>query len=209
MQDYEMYDGDVKKGIINVYWDNVNSKCKSSIINSDKGIKYRIINPLEDGQKYELTFIVDNIDDLYDIVSKYISNDKDRFLEIDKIKEINNIKNIKKEQIIRLLVPVTYLKYFNKSTRDIDKNSIINSKIYFINKVCESNKLSDIKQELENIIKYFNNIISSNEYAFYEQEEKDSFAKKAIDKLNVLIRKIEDSTSYKYGKHFLVNLKIN
>ena len=103
----------------------------------------------------------------------------------------------------------SYLKYFNKSLKDIDKNSLINSKIVFIKKVCELNKLEDIKTKLNNEIKYFNNIISSNEYAFYENSEKNIVINKAIEKLNKIIIEIEDITEYRYGKHFITNLKIN
>lgn len=209
MQDYEMYDGDIKKGIINIYWDNIDNKHKKGLIDSTKGKKYKIVNINEDLQKYELNFDVNDIDDIYDIVSKYIADDKDRFQEIDKIKEYNKIKNIKKPITIKILLHKSYLKYFNKSLKDIDKNSLINSKIVFIKKVCELNKLEDIKTKLNNEIKYFNNIISSNEYAFYENSEKNIVINKAIEKLNKIINEIEDITEYRYGKHFITNLKIN
>ena len=209
MQDYEMYDGDIKKGIINIYWDNIDNKHKKGLIDSTKGKKYKIVNINEDLQKYELNFEVNDIDDIYDIVSKYIADDKDRFQEIDKIKEYNKIKNIKKPITIKILLHKSYLKYFNKSLKDIDKNSLINSKIVFIKKVCELNKLEDIKNKLNNEIKYFNNIISSNEYAFYENSEKNIVINKAIEKLNKIINEIEDITEYRYGKHFITNLKIN
>lgn len=209
MQDYEMYDGDIKKGFINIYWDNINTKFKNGIIDSSKDKQYRVVSIEEDLQKYELSFDINDVDDIYDIVSKYISDDKDRFQEIDKIKEYNNIKTIKKPMTIKLLLHKSYLKYFNKSLKNVDKNSLVNSKIYFIKKVCEINKLNEIKEKLNNEIKHFNNIISSNEYAFYENSEKDIVVKKAIEKLNKLINEIEDVTEYKYGKDFVTNIKIN
>jgi len=129
MKDYEMYDGEEKKGTINIFWDNVTLKHKSSIIESIEDKKYKIVDINDDGQKYELYFNINDIDDIYDIVSKYISDDKQRFIEIDKIKELNNIKNIKKTQSIKILLPKNYLKFFNKSIKDLDKNSIINYKI--------------------------------------------------------------------------------
>ena len=104
MQDYEMYDGDIKKGIINIYWDNIDNKHKKGLIDSTKGKKYKIVNINEDLQKYELNFDVNDIDDIYDIVSKYIADDKDRFQEIDKIKEYNKIKNIKKPITIKNII---------------------------------------------------------------------------------------------------------
>jgi len=209
MKDYEMYDGEEKKGTINIFWDNVTLKHKSSIIESIEDKKYKIVDINDDGQKYELYFNINDIDDIYDIVSKYISDDKQRFIEIDKIKELNNIKNIKKTQSIKILLPKNYLKFFNKSIKDLDKNSIINSKIYFITKACENNKLEKEKKVLDNIIKYFNNIINSNEYVFYDDKEKNNFQDKAIDNLNKLIKQIEETTNYKYGKHFIKNIKVN
>lgn len=209
MQDYEMYDGDTKKGIINIYWDNINSKFKNGIIDSTNDKKFRVVSVDEDSQKYEMSFDINDIDDIYEIVSKYVSDDKDRFQEIDKIKEYNNIKTIKKPMTIKLLLHKSYLKYFNKSLKNVDKNSVVSSKIFFIKKVCELNKLDDIKNKLNNEIKYFNNIISSNEYAFYENTEKDIVVNKAIEKLNKLINEIEEVTEYRYGKHFVTSIKIN
>ena len=172
MRDYEMFDGDIKTGTINIYWDNINKDCKDSIIRSDDGNKYRAVSIDDNIQKYEIEFVIDDVDDIFDIVSKYISDDSLKFKEIDKIKNYNNIKNVKKDQSIKLLIPSSYLKYFNKSLKDVDKNSIINSKIYFIKNVCDSNKMDDIRSELNNIISYFNSIINSNEYACYEVSEK-------------------------------------
>lgn len=209
MKNYEMYDGDNKKGTIKVYWDNINNKNKTSIIETDKDKKYKIVSVDEDGQKYEISLLVNNVDDLYDIVKKYVEDDKKRFEEIDKIKEYNNIKHIKKEETIKVLLPYEYLKYFNKKDSDIDKNSIINSKIYFIKKASEKDKLEEIKKELNIIIEYFNNIINSNEYGFYEEKEKNNFQDKALKELDNIIKKVEETTNYIYGKQFLVNIKVN
>jgi len=208
MQDYEMYNNNIKQGVISIFWDNINNNYKDTIIDSKKNNKYKVVS-FDDSQKYELSFIIDNIDDIYDIVSKYITKDKERFNEIDKIKEYNKIKTIKKSQIIKIIIPATFLKYFNKTLKNIDKNSLINSKIYFIKKVSEKNNLTEIKNRLNKIIDYFNNIINSNEYAFYDDSEKENFANNAIDKLNKLINDIEFNSEYRYGKDFLVNIKIN
>jgi len=208
MQDFEMYDGEIKLGTVYVFWDNINNKLKNNIINTKKNSKYKIVSIDEYGSKYELEFLIKDIDDIYDIVYKYIKDNKDIFNEINKIKKYNYIKNIKKPTKIKVIIPSIYLKYFNKSTKDIDKNSIINNKIYFINKSCENNNLEDIKIELNKIIKYFNNIIKSNEYEFYDKDEKDKIANKAIDSLDKLISNIEMKSNYKFGKHFVRNLKI-
>ena len=198
MKDYEMYDNDTKLGIINIYWENINNKYKNSIIKSISGVSYEFLEKL------------DNKDDLYDIVSKYINEDKNRFVEIDKIKKFNNIKKIKKNQIIKIIVVEDMLKCFNLKKEDIDLNSLINAKIYFINKVCEKNsKLKDIKNTLDKIIDNFKNIINSEKYVFYLDNEKDKVRHKALNMLNDLIAIVENKTSYKFGKQFSVPLKIN
>ena len=145
MKDYEMYDNETKVGTTYVFLDNINDRCKNSIIKTCRNIKYELVKKINNIQKYELEYTLNNKDDLYSIVSKYIDDDKNRFKEIDNIKKYNNIKKIKKNQIILIPLPEPYLKKLNVSKDNIDTNSLINAKIYFINKVCENNKLKIIK----------------------------------------------------------------
>lgn len=208
MKDYEMYDNDSLIGITNIYWENINDKYKNSIIKSSKDAIYKVMDITDIIKNYELEFTIETKDDLYDIVSKYIEEDKNRFKEIEKIKKYNNIKRIKKNQIIKLLISEQFLKKFNLTEKDIDLNSLINAKIYFINKSCESNKLEIIKTKLDKIVNNFKNIINSTEYTFYTEQEKINIQNKAIDMLNDLIVIIEDKTNYKFRKHFSIPLKI-
>ena len=92
MKDYEMYDNGVKVGITNIYWENINSKYKKSIIKSMPESTYKVVDIINSVQTYEIEYTILNKDDLYDIVSKYIDDDKNRFIEIDNIKRYNNIK---------------------------------------------------------------------------------------------------------------------
>ena len=209
MKDYEMYDNDIKVGITNIYWDNINNKYNNSIIKSIKNATYKIVSISDKVQYYELEFIIDNRDDLYDIVSKYILDDNEKFVEIDRIKNNNNIKRIRKNQLIKIIILEKYLKCFDITKKDIDLNSLINAKIYFINKVCENNKnLDNLKVKLEQVINNFKNIINSKEYTFYLDNEKNKIKNRALDMLNDLVLIVENKTSYRFGKDFAVPLKV-
>ena len=94
------------------------------------------------------------------------------------------------------------------SINDVELNSLINSKIYFINKACEGYNLVNIKEKLDKIIKNFQSIINSIEYTFYTDKEKKDIQNKALNMLDDLIVVVEDKTNYKYGKHFSIPLKI-
>lgn len=207
MKDYEIYNGGKLVGLVNMNEKKKGDIYKNSIIESNAGLKYKKIN-VNNNQKYELEFIINNVDDLYDIVKIYINDDKKIFDEIEVIKKYNDIKNIKKGQIIKLYVTMPILKYFNKSISDVDKNSLINSKIYFITKVSDANKDSDLKNRLDIIINDFKNIINSEEYSFYDEKEKNKLINKAIGLLDNIIKEIESSTNYIYGEEFIVPLKI-
>ena len=208
MKDYEIYDGSKLVGLVNMNEKKKGDLYKNSIIESNAGLKYKSVDLNSFSQKYELEFIVDSVDDLYDIVKVYINDDKKIFDEIEVIKKYNDIKNIKKGQIIKLYVTMPILKYFNKSISDVDKNSLINSKIYFITKVSDANKDSDLKNRLDIIINDFKNIINSEEYSFYDEKEKNKLINKAIGLLDNIIKEIESSTNYIYGEEFIVPLKI-
>ncbi len=103
---------------------------------------------------------------------------------------------------------MSILKYFNKSISDVDKNSLINSKIYFITKVSNANEDSDLKNRLDIIVNDFKNIINSEEYSFYDEKEKNKLINKAIGLLDNIIKEIESSTNFIYGEEFMVPLKI-
>ena len=208
MKDYEMYDNETKVGTTYVFLDNINDRCKNSIIKSCRNIKYELVKKINNIQKYELEYTLNNKDDLYSIVSKYIDDDKNRFKEIDNIKKYNNIKKIKKNQIILIPLPEPYLKKLNVSKDNIDTNSLINAKIYFINKVCENNKLKIIKSKLDKIVNNFKSIINNKNYLIYTDEEKDKIKNKALILLNELVLYVEEKTNYKFGKHFTICLKI-
>ena len=209
MKDYEMYINDDKIGITNVYWENINDKYKNSIIKSINNATYNFVNKTDCIQTYELKFTIDSKDDLYDIVSKYINEDKSRFKEIEKIKKCNNLIKIKKDTIIKILVPENILKNFELTKNDVDTNSLINAKIYFINKSCEKNQdLLELKQKLDKIVNNFKNIINSDEYTFYLEQEKEKIKNKALLMLEELVKVTEEKTNYKFGKHFITPLKI-
>lgn len=208
MKDYEIYDGSKLVGLVNMNEKKKGDLYKNSIIESYAGLKYKSVDLNSFSQKYELEFIVDSVDDLYDIVKVYINDDKKIFDEIEVIKKYNDIKNIKKGQTIKLYVTMPILKYFNKSIDDVDKNSLINSKIYFITKVSDTNGDSDLKNRLDIIVNDFKNIINSQEYSFYDDSEKNKLINKALGLLDNIIKEIENNTNFMYGENFSVPLKI-
>lgn len=208
MKDYEIYDGSKLVGLVNMNEKINKDLYKNSIIESNAGLRYKSVDLNKFSQKYELEFMVDNVDDLYDIVKVYINDDKKIFDEIEVIKKYNDIKNIKKGQIIKLYVTMPILKYFNKSIDDVDKNSLINSKIYFINKVSDTNGDGDLKNRLDMIVNDFKNIINSQEYSFYDDSEKNKLINKALGLLDNIIKEIENKTNFIYGENFSVPLKI-
>lgn len=209
MRDYEMFDNDVRLGITNVYWKNINTIFKNSIISTKINSNYKILNNDESIQMYSLEYNIKDKDELYDIVSKYVEGDKERFIEIENIKKYNKIKKIKKNQEISILIPYNILSKFNLTTKDVDINSAINSMIYFINNVCENNnEVTDVKRKLDKLIGNFKNIINSIDYTFYLDSEKEKLKEEAYVKIKELIDIVENKTGYKYGKHYLIPLKI-
>ncbi len=203
MKDYEIYEDDKLVGVVKINWSLIDSDLDKSLLEENSG-QYKILNENEDIQLYTLTFLINNIDDIYDIVSKYKFNEKLIFEEIDKIKELNNIKNVKKEEKIIINIPEIYLKYFNVTKDNVSKKSLIENKIYFIDKSLVEDQIK-IKN---NVINDINNIINSKEYSFMTDEEKDNLFNKTLDKLDNIIKEIEKNTKFKYGKSFLKPLKI-
>ena len=150
MKEYEISYNNKNVGVVKLFNENINKDIKNSFIISENNIEYEILNYNTDMQQYSISLTINNVDDLYDIVSKYKYNEKDIFEEIDNIKKYNNIKNIRKDTTIKIIIPEIYLNNLNISKKNIDKESILDSKIYFVKKVLE--KYND--NELANKLNY-------------------------------------------------------
>lgn len=209
MKEYEISYNNKIKGKVKLFNNNLNKNIKNSLITTKNNIKYNIINHNTELQQYEVTFTINEIDDLYDIVSKYKYNEKDIFNELDKIKEYNNIKNIKKNTNIKIIISEIHLNNFNISKNNIDLESLFKSKIYFIKKVLENNQIENILTNLNTIINNYNNFKYNNEYQFLTEEEIENKINEYINNINKLIEIIENNTKYKYGKDFIYPIKIN
>lgn len=208
MKEYEISNNNKVLGKVNIYNDNINKDLINSLIETNSGLNYETIS-IDNMQTYEIEYIVNDIDELFDIISKYIFDNDKVFEEIEKIKEYNDIKTIKKETKIKLVVPELYLNKLNKSKEDVDTNSILVSKVHFLKNVLNNINNNDITLKLNNIINEYNGFIHSNEYEFLEMEEKEDFINKYIKTLNELINQIETETQYRYTKDFILPIKIN
>ena len=126
MIDYEISNNNVILGNVHIFKNNIKNNFDNSIINYTTTQKYKF-NEFN-LQTYIINVTINDIDDLYDIISKY---KKDKiFEEIDKIKEYNNIKTIKKNTKLDIIIKKQYLKYFKYES--INKESVLESKLYFI-----------------------------------------------------------------------------
>lgn len=208
MKEYEISNNNKVLGKVNIYNDNINKDLINSLIETNSGLNYETIS-IDNMQTYEIEYIVNDIDELFDIISKYIFDNDKVFEEIEKIKEYNDIKTIKKETKIKLVVPELYLNKLNKSKEDVDTNSILISKVHFIKNVLNNINNNDITLKLNNIINEYNGFIHSNEYEFLEMEEKENNINKYIKTLNELINQIETETQYRYTKDFILPIKLN
>lgn len=205
MKQYEISNNGVFIGTINVQEYNINKTLKNTIIETKTNTSYKLNNT---NQTYELTFLVNNMDELYDIVSKYISKHDKIFEEIEEIKKTNKINSIKKDTIITITVSEPILLKFNKTKTDVDLNSLLNSKIHFVRKVLQNNQLDNITTNINNIINEYNSYINSNEYEFFTDIEKEEKIRTFIISVDKLISNIEENTNYKYGKNYIVPIKI-
>lgn len=206
MKEYEIYDNNIKLGIVKLYENNINTSISNSIIENNTKYKNIIYN-INNKQTYIVSVNVNNIDELYDIVSKY---KKDNIYdEIDNIKKFNNIKSIKKNSIINIIVKKDDLYLFNKSMYNINIESLINSKIYFIDNVINNNNLNIILDKFNIIKNSYNDKKSSSTYEFLLEEEKNKVLNDYIISLDKLIKYIEDNTKYKYGIDYVVHIKID
>ena len=141
-----------------------------------------------------------------DNLNKDIKNSIIIFNIIEEIKKYNNIKTIKKNTLINILVPEIYLNNLNINKNNIDKESLLNSKIYFINKACEKINIQDKSKTIKD---NFNNYKDNKEYDFLTDKEKTNELDKYLNEVDNIIKDIEENSNYKYGKDFIIPIKIN
>lgn len=206
MKEYEIYDDNIRLGIVKLYENNISNNINNSIIEDNKMFRNIIFNK-NNKQTYLVSINVNDIDELYDVVSKY--NSDNVYEEIDNIKKYNNIKSIKKNTKLDIIVKENDLYLFNKSIKDINIDSLINSKIYFIDNVIDDANLVSIKDKLDIIKNNYNNKKSSSTYEFLLEEEKENVLKDYLISLDKLIKFIEDNTNYKYGIDYVISIKID
>lgn len=208
MKEYEISVSDKVIGKVNIYKENINKELNSSLIESNKGMSFKKIDE-KDYQTYELEYTVNNIDDLFDIVSKYIYDKTKVFDMIEDIKKYNNIKSIKKNTNIKIIVPEIYLSKLNKSKEDINLNSMFLSKIHFIKSVMSTLNNIELIDKLNNIIKDYNTYINSSEYEFYDFDEIKNNINAFLKRLDEIINYIESKSNFMYGKNYIIPIKIN
>ena len=206
MKEYEIYDNNIRLGIVKLYENNINNNINNSIIEDNKMFRNIIFNK-NNKQTYLVSINVNDIDELYDAVSKY--NSDNVYEEIDNIKKYNNIKSIKKNTKLDIIVKENDLYLFNKSIKDINIDSLINSKIYFIDNVIDDANLVSIKDKLDIIKNNYNNKKSSSTYEFLLEEEKENVLKDYLVSLDKLIKFIEDNTNYRYGIDYVISIKVD
>ena len=206
MKEYEIYDNNIRLGTVKLYENNISNNINNSIIEDNKMFRNIIFNK-GNKQTYLVSINVNDIDELYDVVSKY--NIDNVYEEIDNIKKYNNIKSIKKNTKLDIIVKENDLYLFNKSIKDINIDSLINSKIYFIDNVIDDANLVSIKDKLDIIKNDYDNKKSSSTYEFLLEEEKENVLKDYLVSLDKLIKFIEDNTNYKYGIDYVISIKID
>ena len=205
MKQYEISNDGKYIGKINLHKENIRDNIKNTIIETPSNLTFKFDKT---EQTYELSFVVNDIDELYDIVSKYINENDKIFETIEEIKKYNNISLIKRDTIINIIIPEVYLTNFNKTKKDYELHSFFNSKVHFIKKVIENKNEEIITNDLNNIITEYNNYINSNEYEFFTDIEKEEKVRSFITSVDKLIYNIEENTNYKYGINFIVPIKI-
>ena len=204
MREYEISDDNKTIGKVKIY-NEMNIPFDSVIESMDNSI-YKLLND-SNLQSYIINIVVNDEDDLYDKISIYT---KDNILdEVERIKKYNNIKHIKKDTKLDIIIPSSYIKYFNKNINNIDLLSMLYSKIEFIKNVLKESDNKELKVNLNNIIISFNNYKNSSEYEFYTDDEKNKEYKKYNVELDKIINKIENITSYKFGKDYVTPIRIN
>ena len=209
MKSYEISYNNKNVGKVQLFKNNLNKDFNNSLIVSNNNIQYNIINYNTEMQKYEVSFNINDIDDIYDIVSKYKYNEVDIFNEIDNIKEYNNLRNVKKNTEIKIVISEVYLNNLNIDKRNVDKESLFKSKIYFLKKVLENNNDEKVLNELKSIVNEYKLFKSSNEYEFTTDIERDNKLNYALNSVDKIIKNMEEKSKYKYAKDYIVPIKID
>ena len=205
MKEYEISVNNKTKGKVKIFKDNLNKDIKNSLIISNKDYSYNIVDSHSDLKQYIVSFIINDTDELYDIVSKYTYNNE-IFNVIEEIKKYNNIKSIKKNTLVNIIIPEIYLNNLNININNIDKESLLESKIYFIDKVSNELKIEDKSKLIKD---NYNNYKNSKEYDFLTDKEKLNYIDKILDELDEIIKFLENKSIYKYGKDFIIPIKIH
>ena len=196
MIDYEISNNNIVLGNVHIFKNNIKNNFDNSIINYTTTQKYKF-NEFN-LQTYIINVTVNDIDDLYDIISNY---KKDKiFEEIDKIKEYNNIKTIKKNTKLDIIIKKQYLKYFKYES--INKESVLESKLYFIKNTLDLEKY-------QNILNEYNSYKNNSLYEFMTDEEKNNKLDTLIKNIDEIIKTIETNTTYKYGIDYIKPIRLN
>lgn len=196
MIDYEISNNNVVLGNVHIFKNNIKNNFDNSIINYTTTQKYKF-NEFN-LQTYIINVTINDIDDLYDIISNY---KKDKiFEEIDKIKEYNNIKTIKKNTKLDIIIKKQYLKYFKY--KSINKESVLESKLYFIKNTLDLEKY-------QNILNEYNTYKNNSLYEFMTDEEKNNKLDTLIKNIDEIIKKVETKTTYKYGIDYIKPIRLN
>lgn len=206
MLEYEISNDNKLLGKVVVYKNNIKDNLINSILRTDNNFK---IIKLDDNskQKYVISINVNSNDELYDEVSKYYSGDI--YLEIENIKKYNKIKNIKKNTKLDIIVDMNKLYLFSKSLKDINLDSLMDSKLYFVDNVIKVNNINDISDKYNFIKSSYLDKKNSSTYEFLLEEEKVHILNEYINKLDEVIYYIENNTNYKYGRDFVVPIRVD
>ena len=201
MEEFLLYNDDnLKIGKVIVY-NNFNKKYR--IIT--KNLKYK--TKIKEIGTYEIEVDIKNIDDIYDIASKYTEADS-IFDEIENIKKNNNIKNVKNPTTIRITIPSSCLKNFKKYKYVINKISELKSKKYFIENVLKNNLL-ELNLKFNTIVNDFNTVVKRKEFSFYTEDERNDLLSHTNTEFEKLIKIIESNTDFRYGEDFLTTIKLD
>lgn len=204
MKQYEISNNDKVIGKVSIYNSNINKDLSNSLIESINGIEFK--KKQSSKQIYEIEYKINNLDDLYDIISQYIYEQDKIFEKIEEIKIYNKIKSIKKSTIIKLPVYEFQLIKLNKSKINIDFYSLFLSKIHFIKNSTTDNALIN---NLNSIIDSYNEYKNNNEYEFLTEDEKEKEQKEFIERLDSLISKVEKISNNRYGEDYIIPIKIS
>ena len=206
MQEYEISNNNKILGKIKIY-NNINDNLNNSIIIDNKNFKKIILKNNNILQTYIVSVNINSDDDLYDILNKYY--DGDIFEKINEIKKYNNLKNIKTNTIINIIINYKTLYIFNKDLNNINLDSLIESKIFFIKNVNKTLHNVNMIDELNLIISSYNEKKKDSMYDFLEDDEKKKILNEYIEKLDNMIENLEENTIYKYGVDFVIPIKLN